>query len=123
MIAVMLAHHDRLGYFSQMLDGIYMLGPTWRKWILRFVLLSFVGLYSVGLLPHEHANLQSDQDCPICHVVSTLSNLAAHSSPPGLQLTAHFLLLLLVLSWVPAVVARTDKHLFFKRSRAPPVLS
>ena len=100
-----------------------ILGSPWRKWILSFALLSFVGLYSVGLLPHNHRAVLDKLNCPICHVVGGLAKLTAHSSPPGIQLVSHVLPLLLVLPRVPAAVARTDKFLFLKQSRAPPSVS
>jgi hypothetical protein len=104
-------------------SSIRILGPFWRKWIISFALLSFVGLYSVGLLPHNHRAVLDKLNCPICHVVGGLAKLTAHSSPPGIQLVNHILPLLLVLPWVPAAVVRNDKFLFLKQSRAPPSAS
>jgi len=117
------ARSGELGYLNRMTRGFLMFGSLWRKWVLRFALLSFVGLYSLGLLPHHHAAVADDLNCPVCHAVNSLTNLAGDSSPPGFQFTSFVLQLLLVLAWAPAVVARNDKLLLLKHPRAPPSVS
>ncbi len=94
------------------------------KWLLRLALVSFVGLYSIGLLPHTHAAAAPDDlNCPVCHVVSGLQNLTGNSSPPAFQLTHYVLQLLLVLPWLIVAIPRAGKALLLKQSRAPPAYS
>src|ERR1700733_14059341 len=99
------------------------LGSVWCKWLFRLALISFVGLYSLGLLPHHADSTPDDLKCPICQAVAGLTNLTGHSSPPGLKLVSCVLQILLVLSWAVVTVARTDKVLLLKQSRAPPPVS
>ena len=97
---------------------------AWRRWFFRFALVSLIGLYSTGLLPHTHtAAVPDDLNCPVCHAVSGLQNLTGNSSPPAFQLTHYVLQLLLVLPWLIVVVPRTGKVFLLKQSRAPPAFS
>jgi hypothetical protein len=108
-------------YLNRMLGRLSGLDSPWRKWLLRFALVSFVGLYSLGLLPHHHSAAPDDLNCPVCHAVSGLTDLTGHFSPPGIQHIRHVLQLLLVLPWLIVAIACTDKFLLLKRSRAPPL--
>ena len=107
-------------YLNRMQSRIPGFGARWRKWVLRFALVSFVGLYSLGLLPHHHSAVPDDLNCPVCHAVSGLDKLTGDSGAPGIQLTLHVVLLLLLLPWVPSVLARSDKLLLLRQPRGPP---
>ncbi len=98
------------------------LRSSWCKWLFRLALVSFVGLYSIGLLPHKHAaSIPDELNCPVCHAVNGLTKLTGNSNPPGLEVTAFVLQVLLVLGWAPTVLPRAAKLLSHQRARAPPL--
>ena len=106
-----------------MAGGFRINSPFWRKWLLRLALMSFFGLYSVGLLPHDHHAAVDDANCPVCHVVSGLASLAASSGPADSGLANPFMQLLLVLPWVPAAIVVVSRSYSLRHSRAPPLFS
>src|SRR5436309_1963942 len=106
-----------------MLDRFGLLRSTGCKWLFRLALVSFVGLYSIGLLPHQHASSIPDElNCPVCHAVNSLTQLAGHSHPPAFGPLAFVLQVLFVLAWPSLVLPRAAKFLSHRRARAPPSL-
>lgn len=93
---------------------------AWRRWVFRFALVSFVGLYSIGLLPHSHG-IDAGENCAVCHAVQGLSSLSADFSPPKLEFRAPVLHVLLVLPRMAAAFDRPEKLFSPQRSRAPPL--
>jgi len=113
-----------LMYLNRMARRLWMHGAFWRKWILRVALLSFVGLYGLGLLPHHHPlEAVDDADCSVCHAVSGLASLAGDSGPADSGLASPFMQVLLVLSWVPAAFVVISRSYSLRLSRAPPLFS
>jgi len=103
---------------------LWMNCSFWRRWILRITLLSFVGLYGLVLLPHHHPlNEVNDHDCVVCHAVSGLGQLTGNASPATPHHADYVLKVVLVLPWVPATIARSDRRLLLRHSRAPPAVS
>jgi hypothetical protein len=99
------------------------LRSSWCKWLFRLALVSFVGLYSIGLLPHKHAaSIPDELNCPVCHAVNGLTKLTGNSHAPGLEVPAFCMQILLVLAWVSLVVPRAPKIRSHNRARAPPLL-
>jgi hypothetical protein len=116
-----LVYLRRLEYLAPMRARSSLLRSSWCKWLFRLALVSFVGLYSIGLLPHKHAaSIPDELNCPVCHAVNGLTKLTGNSNPPGLAVTAFVLLVLLVLAWAPMVLPRAAKILSHQRARAPP---
>ena len=98
-----------------------IVGSSWCKWIFRLALISFLGLYSIGLLPHKHAAAIPDElNCPVCHAVNGLTKLSASTNSPGLVPAGYVLQLLLVLPWVALLLVRPKAFPSSKRARAPP---
>jgi hypothetical protein len=96
-------------------------GSAWCKWLFRLALVSFVGLYSIGLLPHKHAaSIPGELNCPVCHAVNGLTDLTGNSNSASMGLAGFALQLLLVLIWVPMAFPRATKILTSQRARAPP---
>lgn len=97
------------------------LRSSWCRWLFRLALVSFVGLYSIGLLPHKHAaSIPDELNCPVCHAVNGLTKLTGNSNPPSLELPIFFLQILLVLACASPVLPRTIKIHAHNRARAPP---
>jgi len=117
----LLVYFQHLEYRNFMPARFSSLRPSWCKWLFRLALVSFVGLYSIGLLPHKHAASIPDKlNCPVCHAVNGLTELTGNSNPPGLEITAFVLQVLLVLAWASMVFPRAAKILSHQRARAPP---
>jgi hypothetical protein len=118
-----LVYFRQLEYLDCMQARFSSLRSPWCKWLFRLALLSFVGLYSIGLLPHKHAAPIPDElNCPVCHAVNGLTKLTGNSNPPSLEVTAFVLQVFLLLVWTPFVLPRASKILSHKRARAPPLL-
>jgi hypothetical protein len=116
-----LVYSWRLEYLIQMSRTLGIVGSSWCKWIFRLALISFVGLYSIGLLPHKHAAAIPDElNCPVCHAVNGLTKLSASTNSPGLVLAGYVFQLLLVLPWVALLLVRSKEFPSSKRARAPP---
>ena len=104
-----------------MSHSVGIAGSFWCKWIFRLALISFVGLYSIGLLPHKHAAAIPDElNCPVCHAVNGLTKLSSSTNSPGLVLAGYAFQLLLVLPWVALLIVRSKEFPSSKRARAPP---
>src|SRR5260221_14446901 len=67
-----------------------------RRWFLALALLSFLGLYSIGLLPHHHP-AGGELNCPICHVVGHLEKFTGDFGKAQFDALASPLKLLLIL--------------------------
>jgi hypothetical protein len=92
----------------------------WRRSMLVCMLLACAGVYSLGLLPHDHAATLDDLNCPVCHAVSGLNTMSGDTAEPVLLPVNPLIGWLLLLPWVPITLARSDKLLRLRQSRGPP---
>lgn len=92
----------------------------WQRWALQWALLCFLGFYSLGALPHQHAGLAGDLDCPVCHVAGHQSLDAPSAAASAPAITLIFLLFLALPALVAAVVTRPIAR---PPGRGPPSLS
>jgi hypothetical protein len=112
----------RLANLGQMPTRLQIVSLAWRRWIFCLALVSFIGLYSAGLLPHRHDRISDKLDCPVCHVVHELSSFTADFEPPRLEIPLPVLQLLLVVSSLVIAAARHER-LLSALPRAPPPVS
>lgn len=76
----------------------------WVRIVIQWMLLCFLGFYTLAIVPHQHASLTDELDCPVHHVAG---HQAVDVSPAG-TLPAFavlvFWLLLSLLSHIPYVL-------------------
>lgn len=89
---------------------------TWRRWILGWVIVAFLGIQIIEST-HHHDSTASEEACAVCQV---LAHHPLDIAPPAVAAIAAALFLLFVLHlWQPAF--RIAKALCASyHSRAPP---
>lgn len=95
------------------------LAQTWRKWILAWVLLTFVSIQVIETT-HHHESMAMQDACAICQLVA---HQPLNAPPPATAQLLGVLILLYIISHRHPVFQIVESRYFSYFSRAPPHLT